>query len=172
MAAKHAKAKPRPKRAAPKAKSKVKTKVEAKGKAKVETKGKTKVETKARKKGSGAKATSSAKATSGAKAKPRKKRPQAHAAAPTPPPPEPVLTDDAPTAETAALEAKKGPLARLAGGVGNLFARMTGKRAPEPELTPAPDQPPLRSPDQTIEISSGDILAVTGAPPPIPKPKS
>ncbi len=55
---------------------------------------------------------------------------------------------------------KKGPLARFAGGVGSLFARVTGKRA----LIP--------STDQTIEIATGDILAVTAAPPPLPKPKS
>jgi hypothetical protein len=54
--------------------------------------------------------------------------------------------------------AKNGALARLAGGVGNLFARMTGKKkSPEPE--------------RTIELASADILAVTAAPPPIPKRK-
>jgi hypothetical protein len=68
-----------------------------------------------------------------------------------------------PKADTASTETKRGPLARLAEGVGNLFARMTGKK---------PDRKPARSPDQTIELAAGDILAMTALPPPIPKPKS
>jgi diacylglycerol O-acyltransferase / wax synthase len=68
--------------------------------------------------------------------------------------------DDVATTETAA---KKGPLARLAGGVGNLFARMTAKKEPAP-----PD------PNHTIELVTGDILHEADAPPPIPatRPKT
>lgn len=146
MAAKKPKAKPRPNSAA----LKVKGNANAKAKAK-------------------AKATNKAPH---AKAKPLKQRSVQTAAAP--PPPESVPAEQASTAETAALETKKGTFARLAGGVGNLFARMTGKKAPEPDEPPAlsPGQAPAASPDQTIELAIGDILAVTEAPPPIPKPKS
>jgi len=91
-----------------------------------------------------------------AKAKPKRKATpiekrgrQTAAAAPAP-------TDDA-------AETKRGPLARLADGVGSLFARMTGKK---------PDPPPARSPEQTMELGAGDILAMTPEPPPTPKPKS
>jgi hypothetical protein len=40
---------------------------------------------------------------------------------------------------------------------------MTGKK---------PDRTPARSPDQTIELATSDILAMTAEPPPTPKPKS
>src|SRR5262245_37480576 len=92
------------------------------------------------------------------KAKPTKKR-SVQTAAAVPPPREPSPVDTAPSTETSPEEAKRGPLARLAGGVGNLIARMTGKKA-------EPDETPERSPDQTIELASGDILAATTEPPP------
>jgi hypothetical protein len=95
-----------------------------------------------------------------AKAKPKRKasaigkrgRQAAAAAEPIPP-----------DADTASTETKRGPLARLADGVGNLFARMTGKK---------PDPTPARSSEQTMELAAGDILAMTAEPPPTPKPKS
>ena len=60
--------------------------------------------------------------------------------------------------------AKKGALARLAGGVGSLIARMTRKKEPDAK---EPDA------DQTIEIATDDILSDNAVPPPIPagKPK-
>src|SRR5262245_34745762 len=79
--------------------------------------------------------------------------------------------DSAPTTEAIAYESvaassvdlepspdvKKGAVARLAGGVGSLFARMTKKKAPDP--------------DQTVELVSGDIMWEGPAPPPIPAAK-
>jgi hypothetical protein len=93
-----------------------------------------------------------------AKAKPKRRaapveKPRKQAVAAAPALTEPILPDP---------ETKRGPLARLADGVGSLFARMTGKK---------PDPTPARS-DQTIELAAGDILAITAEPPPTPKPKS
>ena len=67
------------------------------------------------------------------------------------PPPEPAPVEEAP---------KKGPLARLADGVSDLFARVTGKKAPEPDQT---------MPDQTMEIAADDLIDAS-TPPPIPPP--
>lgn len=78
---------------------------------------------------------------------------------------------------------KKGPLARLADGVSDLFARVTGKKAPEPDQTmeiAADDiidaaRPPRVTgrnppPDRTMEITMDDVLAADAAtPPPIPQ---
>jgi hypothetical protein len=77
--------------------------------------------------------------------------------------PEPELETEAQLETDGAIDAlpaepKKSALARLAGGVGSLFARVAGKKE--------------RSPDQTIELATGDIMAEFPEPPPIPKPKS
>ena len=65
--------------------------------------------------------------------------------------------------EAAPPKTKKGAFARLASGVGSLFARVTGKNVT--------DSGPSRTPEETLELSSTDILAVTAAPPPPPKAK-
>ena len=134
--------KPKAKRAAPKGKAKP---------AKKATRAKTKLK---------AKPTAKAKPKGKPAAKPAKKRRAVAAVAP-PPPPEPVSTEVEIVEEMELQPAKKGPLARLAGGVGNLFARVTGIKARPPEPS-----------DQTMEIASTDILLEMPAPPPVPKPKS
>lgn len=141
MAKKKAHAKAPAKRAAPKAKVKAVKKATAKAKPKPKPK---------------------------PRAKPAKKRHVKPAAA-GPLVAEPLPAETAPAIElepaaAAATEPKKGPLARFANGVGNLFARMTGGK-------PEPEDPVASSPDQTMELASSDILPET-APPPIPKPKS
>lgn len=94
-------------------------------------------------------------------AKPTKKRAQSVALSPPSPvaPLEPALDMDAATAD-APEEAKKGPLARLAGAVSNLFARKT-----------APADDTAARNNQTIELATDDIMASSLEPPPVPKPK-
>ena len=153
MAAKKAKAKAKPttKRAtAAKGKAVAKGKPAAKGKAATKDSAKAKPAKQAPR--------AKAKATPKPKAKPTKQASLNTVAVADPPKPQmelfPIADDVAP--------AKKGPLARLAGGVGSLIARMTGKKAQDADQ---------RSPDATIELATGDILMETAVPPPVPKPK-
>jgi hypothetical protein len=150
MAGKKTNGKSRPKRTAPKAKAKTKLKTAPKAKAK----------------SAGKVSKPAPRPKTKPKAKRTTKRPQRAPTAPSSRP-ESISAADAPAVEVAALEGKKGRLARIAGGVGNLFARMTGKKA---ESDQAADDTP--APDQTMELASGDILASMDAPPPSPKQKS
>jgi hypothetical protein len=100
------------------------------------------------------------------KAAAKRKSPRARARASTPAraraQSESVVAENVSGGDEAATptEAKKGPLARLADGVGNLIARMTAKK-----------EPAAADPNQTIELASDDIMPATDAPP-IPKPRS
>ena len=160
MAAKKPKAKSAAKPAAPKRKASAKAKANPKAKGKAKAKASTKAKAQAK----GAKKTSRA-AKPKQKATPAKQRSTkpAPAAAEAQPVETGVIDTAAAEAGDTASEAKKGPLARFAGSVGNLFARVTGKKPAEPE------EP--RSPDATIELASDDIEALTAAPPPTPKSK-
>lgn len=162
MAAKKAKAKTTAKRAAPKGKASAK-----KAKASAKPKPKTSAKASAKPK---------AKAAVKAKAKPASKRTakpakQPVAAVEAPPAQTSLPIEMEPYVDTAPVEAKKGTLARLAGGVGNLIARMTGKKAAAPD-EPVAEPPPAVSPDATMALADSDILAATAQPPPTPKPKS
>jgi hypothetical protein len=69
------------------------------------------------------------------------------------------IPEVAETEDTSGPARKPGPLARLKSGVGNLFAKMTGRgkrRAPS-ESDGVPD-------DVTMDIHTGDILAAEPAP--------
>ncbi|HEY5951423.1 MAG TPA: hypothetical protein VIV40_38280 [Kofleriaceae bacterium] len=98
--------------------------------------------------------------------------------APTAVSPKPVpAVEEVPAAETATVATKKGRLARIAGGVGSLIARMTGKKtSPHDEASDesaaSRDSASHLSPDATMELASGDIMTMPEGPPPIPKPKS
>ena len=151
MAAKKTSAKAKPKRGATKANGKPK----AAAKAKPTAKAKAKVAKPAPR----AKAKAAAKPAKPPAKKPAKKPAAAVTAPILPPSPQQELFPFEPDVVEGEAAPKKGPFARLAGGVGSLIARMR-KKAPE---TP--------SPNATIELATGDILMETPEPPPVPKPK-
>jgi len=162
MAAKKAKAKAKPTTKRPtaaKGKPAAKGKAAAKGEAAAKAKAAPKAKAKAKTSPKAPRAKT--KATPKQTARPTKQPSLNTVAVAAPPKPQmelfPIADDVAPT--------KKGPFARLAGGVGSLIARMTGKKASEPE------QPPVSSPDATIALTTSDIMLETAVPPPVPKPK-
>jgi hypothetical protein len=123
----------------------------------------------ATKKAGPAKAKSAAKRKAPAKkaASPKRRRGAARPPAPPAPAPvaDPVLESIAAAGEPCPGQeapAKPGALARLKAGVGNLFAKMTGRSDKSGAMSAVPESEP-------IELATGDILSSTAAPPPPPR---
>jgi hypothetical protein len=109
-------------------------------------------------KGAAKKTTAKSAAKPKAKTKPAKARKPAAArdvAAPE------NVAEAGPDSSGVTAAAKPGALARLKAGVGNLFAKVTGRSDKSGGMPPMPEG----ETGDTIELATGDILATREAPP-------